>query len=129
MKSCFVKLCATTLCIQPCLSVITNGKQKVEARSVLESHRLHISPNDLGGLISVWPELLCYWKNVQSALMKTIGHRSYMDWLNATHKSTSCQNAKIFFVCAGNNCIPDVLYTFQTLYLVLCTENSWQHIL
>lgn len=31
---------------------------------------------------------------------------------------------KILFVCAENNCIPDVLHTFQTLYLLLRPENS-----
>lgn len=56
--------------------------------------------------------------------MKTTGLGSYMEGLNATCKTTSCQNTKILFVCAENNCIPDVLYTFCTLYLLLCIANS-----
>lgn len=36
VKSCFIKPGATTLYMQPCVSVIANGKQKVEARAVLE---------------------------------------------------------------------------------------------
>lgn len=31
---------------------------------------------------------------------------------------------KILLICVENNNIPDVLYTFQTLYLLLRTENN-----
>lgn len=40
------------------------------------------------------------------------------------YKNTACQNMKILLICAENNHIPDVLYTFETLYLLLCTENN-----